>query len=206
LLSKRQDNLKEEILFRGIFLIVFLSSVTISGYHRKRARQSGEVIPRSAEGSTILLLRLVPALIMAVSFFAYVFAPGWLGWAEWRLPVIMRIGAAAVAIACLPAIQWMFVSLGNNITETVLTKGNHQLVTHGPYRWIRHPLYAFALLELFALAFLGSNWFLFIFPCVAIIMFRFVVIPKEEANLIKIFGKQYEEYQQNTGVLIPRFW
>ena len=128
--------------FRGIFLLVFLSSFLISGYHRKRARQSGEVIPRRAEGPIALLLRMAMALVVAVSFFAYVFAPTWLVWSTWNLPIWLRSAAAAMAIACLPAIHWVFVSLGDNVSETILTKSTHQLVTHGPYRWIRHPLYA----------------------------------------------------------------
>jgi protein-S-isoprenylcysteine O-methyltransferase Ste14 len=190
--------------FRGIFLIVFLSSVVISGYHRKRARRSGQVIPRRAEGPIALLLRMAMALIVAVSFFAYVFAPTWLAWSAWDLPIWLRSAAGVVAVVCLPAIWWMFVSIGDNISETILTKSTHQLVTHGPYHWIRHPLYAFALLELFCLALLASNWFLLLFPLIAVVVFLWVVIPREEANLTKVFGKEYEEYRRRTGALVPR--
>ena len=98
----------------------------------------------------------------------------------------------------------MFLSIGDNISETVLTKRTHQLVTHGPYRWIRHPLYAFALLELFSLALLADSWFLFSFPCIVFVVFRWFVIPREEANLIKVFGEAYEEYRRRTGALVPR--
>ena len=190
-------------IFRVIFLLVFLTSVGISGFYRRRARQSGEVIPRSAEGSIILILRMALALIVAVSFFAYVFAPSWLSWSNWHLPLWIRILGASIAMLCIPAIRWVFVSIGNNISETILTKSTHQLVKSGPYRWIRHPLYTFALLEMFALALVASNWFLFIFPCIATIVFRLFVIPKEEANLIKLFGKRYEDYRQRTGALFP---
>lgn len=190
-------------IFRVIFLLVFLTSVGISGFYRRRARLSGEVIPRRAEGSIILILRMGMALIVAVSFFAYIFAPSWLSWSHWYLPLWIRFLGVIVAILCLPAIRWMFVSIGNNISETILTKSTHQLVMVGPYRWIRHPLYTFALLEMFALALVASNWFLFIFPCIATILFRLFVIPGEEANLIRLFGKRYEDYRQRTGALFP---
>ena len=194
-----------DIVFRGIFLFVFLSAVVISGYYRKRARQSGEIIPRRAEGSTTLLLRMMMALIVAAGFFAYVFAPTWLAWSALELLMWLRVAAAVIALGTLPAMRWMFVSIGANISETILTKRSHQLVTYGPYRWIRHPLYAFALLLLFSLALLASNWFLLLFPCIGFVVFRFIVIPREEANLIKVFGEQYEEYRRHTGALIPRF-
>jgi protein-S-isoprenylcysteine O-methyltransferase Ste14 len=191
-------------IFRVIFLVVFLSSLVISGYHRKRARRSGETIPRRAEGSTALLLRMAMALPMAVSILIYVFSPEWLAWSDLALPAWLRWGAAALAFACLPALWWVLVSIGSNISETILTKSAHQLVMHGPYRWIRHPLYAFALLELLSLALLASNWFLLMFPFLGAIVFRWVVIPKEEANLIRAFGKPYEEYRDRTGALLPR--
>ena len=200
----RQDDVNTDATFRGIFLVVFLSLLVISGYHRKRARRSGDAIPRRAEGARALLLRMAMALIVAVSFFAYVFAPTWLAWSAWSLPIWLRSAAAVIAVGCLPAIRWVFVSIGDNISETILTKSTHQLVTHGPYRWIRHPLYSFALLELLCLALLASNWFLLSFPCIGAIAFRWVVIPREEANLIKVFGKEYEQYRRRTGALIPR--
>ncbi len=118
-------------IFRVIFLLVFLTSVGISGFYRRRARQSGEVIPRRAEGSIILILRMALALIVAVSFFAYVFAPSWLSWSNWHLPLWIRILGASIAMLCIPAIRWMFVSIGNNISETILTKSTHQLVMVG---------------------------------------------------------------------------
>jgi len=195
-----------EAMFRGIFLIVLLSSIVISGYYRKRARRSGDVIPRRAEGPIALLLRMAMALLVAGSFLAYVFAPKWLAWSAWGLPLWLRWAAAVVAVGCLPAIRWVLVSIGDNISETILTKSTHQLVTHGPYRWVRHPLYAIALLELLSLAVVASNWFLLSFPIVAFVVFRLLVIPREEANLIKVFGKGYEEYKHRTGALVPRVW
>jgi protein-S-isoprenylcysteine O-methyltransferase Ste14 len=194
-----------DTLFRGLFLVVFLSALIISGYYRKRARQSGEVIARRQEGSSVLLLRMAGALLVGVSFFAYVFAPTWLAWSDMHLPQWLRFTAAILGLAGLLAIRWVFVSIGTNISETILTKKTHQLVTHGPYRWIRHPLYAFALFELLCLAVLASSWFLLLFPLIAFVVFRWIVIPREEANLIKVFGEQYEEYRRHTGALIPRF-
>ena len=38
-------------------------------------------------------------------------------------------------------IVWAFQSLGSNLTDTVVTRRQHTLITHGPYRWVRHPFY-----------------------------------------------------------------
>ncbi|HEY4694003.1 MAG TPA: methyltransferase, partial [Bellilinea sp.] len=74
----------------------------------------------------------------------------------------------------------------------------------GPYRWIRHPLYAFALLELLMLALLADSWFLLTFPIIGFVVFRLIIIPREEANLVYAFGERYEAYQRRSGALIPR--
>ena len=197
--------MSQDSIFRGIFLLVLLSSIVISGYHRRRARRSGEVIPRRAEGGLVLLIRMGMALLVAASFLAFPFAPSWLAWSTLPLPAWLRWVAGALAVACLPAQWWMFVSIGENISETLLTKANHRLVTHGPYRRIRHPLYALALLELLSLATMAGSWYLLVLACTGIVVFRAVVIPREEANLIRAFGKQYEEYRLHTGALFPRF-
>jgi protein-S-isoprenylcysteine O-methyltransferase Ste14 len=193
-----------DIAFRGIFLLVFLSSLVISGYHRKRARELAGVIPRRAEGQAALLLRAATGLTFFGTFLVYIFSPRRLAWSTLRLPAWLRWASAGLAIACLPLLEWVFVSIGANISETVLTKSTHQLVSHGPYRWIRHPLYAFASLEFLALSLLSGNWFMLTLAGAALLIFRFVVIPKEERNLVRAFGSRYAEYRTRTGAVLPR--
>ena len=193
-----------DLPFRVIFLFAFLASLVVSGYHRRRARQTTGAIPRRAEGRLALALRGAAGLTLFVSFVLYPFAPGRLAWATLRLPRWLRWAAASLAIAGLPLLWWMFASIGSNISETVLTKSDHRLVTAGPYKWIRHPLYAFSLLEFLSLALLASNWFLISLVLAGTAIFRFVVIPSEERNLVRAFGERYEEYRKGTGTLFPR--
>ncbi len=196
--------MESEPLFRLAFLLIFGSSIVISGYYRKKARESSETIPRRAEGGLALLLRAGMALLLLASFLLYIFVPQAMSWSQVDLPLWVRIAAAILGFACLPFLWWVFTSIGKNISETVLTKQGHQLVTKGPYRWIRHPLYAGALLELFLLGILAGNWFMLALWALGAFVFRFVVIPKEEANLTRVFGDEYKEYMGRTGALLPR--
>jgi protein-S-isoprenylcysteine O-methyltransferase Ste14 len=193
-----------EAIFRIVYLLLLVASVAISGYYRRRARLATGTIPRRAEGGTALLLRMLGALILAGSYLAYVFVPGVLEFARIGLPGWARWLAAALAVGGLFALRWVFTSIGSNISETVLTKERHQLVTHGPYRWIRHPLYAFALLQFVLLALIADNGYLLLLPCVAVVLFALVVIPREEENLTVAFGDEYRSYMNRTGALFPR--
>ncbi|MGH9836982.1 MAG: isoprenylcysteine carboxylmethyltransferase family protein [Blastocatellia bacterium] len=197
--------MEEELIFRLIFIVVFALGLSISTYYRRLARKSGDVISRSQEGTLALILRAVMALPLLLAILLYAFLPGWMAWSAISLPIWVRWLGAGLGIACLPLIWWVFSSIGSNISETVLTKREHKLVTKGPYRWVRHPLYGVALLEILALSLLASNWFMALLWLIGVLVFRFVVIPIEEAKLIAAFDGEYEQYRMRTGALAPRF-
>jgi protein-S-isoprenylcysteine O-methyltransferase Ste14 len=152
-----------------------------------------------------LILRAVMALPLLLAILLYAFLPGWMAWSAISLPVWIRWLGAGLGVACLPLIWWVFSSIGSNISETVLTKREHKLVTEGPYRWVRHPLYGVGLLEILALSLIAGNWFMAILWIIGVLVFRFVVIPIEEAKLIVAFDGEYEQYRARTGALTPRF-
>jgi protein-S-isoprenylcysteine O-methyltransferase Ste14 len=195
-----------ELTFRLIFLSVLLLALIISGTYRRRARQSGDVIARREEGLRILLLRIGLGLPLLASLLLYIIFPQALAWSRLELPLWLRWLAASLAILTVPCLIWVFRNIGRNISETVLTKSDHELVTSGPYRWVRHPLYASALLMLTSLSLVASNGFLLLYSLVGLVVFRTVVIPVEEQQLVRAFGDAYRDYQGRSGALFPRLF
>jgi protein-S-isoprenylcysteine O-methyltransferase Ste14 len=194
----------EELQFRLIFIGLFVSLLSLSTYCRRLARRSGGVIPRRQEGTLALVLRGVMAVPMLLTILVYAFLPRWMDWSAVLLPSWVRFLAAGVGLSCLLLVRWVFRSIGANISETVLTKRGHELVTGGPYRWVRHPLYAVGLLMILSLSVIAANWFMVLLWLIGVLVFRFVVIPIEEGKLIEAFGEAYEHYRQRTGALLPR--
>jgi protein-S-isoprenylcysteine O-methyltransferase Ste14 len=195
----------QEIYFRLIFAVVLVAVFSISASFRRRARVTGGVIQRQEEGVLVLVLRMSLALPLLISLLLFIFLPNALAWSRIPVPAWLRVVAAILAMLCVPMIWWVFRSIGENISETVLIKRTHRLVMHGPYRWVRHPLYAVSLMLLLAFAILASSWFLGAYWLLALIVFRVLVIPSEEKNLIEAFGEAYLAYQKRTGVLLPKF-
>lgn len=115
----------------------------------------------------------------------------------------MRWLGVAMGVAGDFLAYWVFTSLGNNVTPTVVTRKNATLVTHGPYRWVRHPLYLMGLLAYLGFALLAENWFLAILTVLAFSLLN-LRLPKEEARLIERFGDEYRSYMQRTGKFLPR--
>lgn len=192
-----------ETTFRWVFGGVLGVSVLISAWHRAKARRETGTIPRLAEGPLAAVLRLVLTLPLLVTIGFEVLGPEVLRWARLDVPLGLRLAAAVVALVCPLMVWWVVASIGSNISETVLTKADHQLVRHGPYRWVRHPLYAVALLTLLAAGVMTANGLLIALWGAGVVAFRFIVIPREEANLIARFGPVYEQYRRATGALLP---
>lgn len=196
--------MSDDQLSRWLFIAIFVATFSISGYFRRRARQSGEAIPRAREGKLSLLSRIVFAAPLYLSLFAYMVNPDWMAWSSIPLPSWLRWLGAVVGFGMLPVLYWVVSSIGSNISETFLTKENHVLVTHGPYRWVRHPLYSVATIGFISLSILAANWFMMAMAILIIIGISLLVIPREEAELIRKFGTDYRDYMQRTGRLAPR--
>ena len=194
--------MNDDPLFRLILLTGFVIFMPIGIYHRLRSR-TGEHLDRQQEGLFILVgLRLLGVVGMA-GFIAYLINPACLAWAA--VPLLPGLRWTGVGLGLITGwlILWTFHYLGKNLTDTVVTRKEHTLVTTGPYRWVRHPFYTAAALATLASSLAAANWFFFVTGC---LMFLLLAIRtrKEEENLITRFGDDYRKYIQRTGRFLPR--
>ena len=193
-----------ENIFRFPILSLFLLMFTISIYFRRKADVSGgDDIQFDEEGTWIYHFRVLFALLSYGSILAYLAYPPSMQWAQIALPLWLRWAGIGIMMTMLPLIYWMFSSLGKNITPTVVTREEHSLVTEGPYKWIRHPLYSFATMNFIGLSLAAANWFiLLMIACIFIILHSRTHI--EEAKLLDRFGDEYQKYINSTGRYLPR--
>lgn len=195
--------MNDETVFRIVGAGLILIGLSISATHRRRANRSGEEISPEEEGPVILTLRRIFGLAMWLSVLVYLINPRWMAWASLPLPAWLRwLGAVPMAI-CIPLIYWLFSSLGKNVTRTVAIREEHMLVTHGPYRWVRHPLYSTGVLFFLGLTLLTANWLIGL-TTVATFAILIMRTPIEEAKLIERFGDEYREYIKRTGRYLPK--
>jgi protein-S-isoprenylcysteine O-methyltransferase Ste14 len=191
-----------ENTFRWVVLSGLLVTLPVALYHRLRSITK-ERLDRTQEGWFILItLRLVGLATMA-SIMAYVVNPQRMAWASVPLPGCLRWMAAGLLATCALLLTWTLRSLGKNLTDTVVTRQAHTLVTTGPYRWVRHPFYMSVLLLIASCAVLAANWF--IFGC-GIALFAMMALRTriEEGKLMERFGDEYHRYVERTGAFSPR--
>jgi len=191
-----------EAPFRIALLVIFGLTVTVAAYHRHRA-SSGEKISHKDEGYLFAIVLRLVGFVVWISTFAYLVYPPLVQWASVPLPVAVRwVGAVAGAI-CSPLMYWTLSSLGKNLTDTVVTRKDATLVTHGPYRWVRHPFYVTTALLMGSVTLLAANWLIGVSSLLVLALLA-VRTPKEEQMLIERFGQQYRDYMARTKRFFPR--
>jgi protein-S-isoprenylcysteine O-methyltransferase Ste14 len=194
-----------DTLFRMMAVLIFVAGAAISISFRTSAeRASSEKISLKEEGLLTTIALRVAGLAVWIGVFAYIINPTWMNWSRVELPLAVRwLGVVMGVLSDLLA-YWTFSNLGKNVTPTVVTRANHTLVTSGPYRWVRHPLYVMGLIAYLGFAFLAQNWFI---ALMSVIVFVIIAMraSKEEARLVETFGDAYREYMRRTGKFIPKF-
>ena len=192
-----------ESIMRIIAFVLVVTAFSISGYFRRKADKDDRPMDFGAENKWHLRLRNFGALIFYLSMLAYLVYPPLIAWANLDWPMGLRWSGLALMFALLPMLYWMFSSLGRNITPTVKTRKDHRLVDHGPYRYIRHPLYTFGFLFFLGFCLLAGNWLMMIGAVLGIFGLS-LRTPLEEEMLIKQFGNQYRDYISRTGRYFPK--
>lgn len=81
----------------------------------------------------------------------------------------------------------------------------NMIITSGVYSVVRHPQYLGGLLAHVGITFLFSAWFsLLSTPMMVLLVF--LISKKEEKELSKEFGKEFQEYAEEVSMFLPRFW
>jgi Putative protein-S-isoprenylcysteine methyltransferase len=194
-----------ENIFRLFAALILFTGMGISIYYRLKAdRESGEKISRSVDGTAMMTLIRIGGLVLWLSPLVYLVNPGWMAWSKIGLPDWARWLGVGLGLLCVMGIYWLFSSIGSGITPTSATRRQHALVTSGPYRWVRHPLYTVGSSLFISFGMMANNWFIAALGILAFIGMA-IRTPKEEANLIEKFGDEYREYMKRTGRFFPKF-
>lgn len=149
-------------------------------------------------------------LAAAISLIA---AEVWLYTAPSVLPGA-RIGDGAMAfgiglglfLAGVALRGWSFVALGRCFSYSIAVRPDQPVVSGGPYRVLRHPSYAGALLMLAGVGAMAANWVgLAVIVGVPLVPILWQIRVEERA-LTTVMGSRYEEYATRRQRLVPLVW
>lgn len=189
--------------FRIAVVVVMVLTLAVTAYHRLQAAASGEKISRKDEGYLFAAVLRLSGLCLFIATLTYVISPASVQCASFPLPSWFRWVGIVTGMLCSFMMYWTLSSLGKNLTDTVVTRAEATLVTHGPYRWVRHPFYVTVALLMASVTVLAANWLIGA-GSVLVLGLLAVRTPKEEQMLIERFGQQYRDYMAKTGRFVPR--
>jgi protein-S-isoprenylcysteine O-methyltransferase Ste14 len=187
-------------MFEIIYFIEFLLISVVRSSQTRHYRRETVVVNRKTTPDIFMLALAGVAMLMPLVYifspwfdFANYMLPGWLGW----------VGSMLFALGI-----WLLwrshVDLGRNWTPTPGIRDDHQLVTDGVFRYIRHPMYAAHILWGLAAALMLPNWLAGAGPLLVFIAQYLTRVGLEERMMLEQFGAAYERYMQRTGRIFPR--
>ncbi len=109
-----------------------------------------------------------------------------------------KLVGIAIGIAGLALVIWAIVTLHQHKTTVMPNKGSSELVTSGPFRWVRNPIYLGDVFIFMGLAEVTKNiWFVILGLVFAVLVTWLSVLP-EERHLEARFGDDYRAYKAKT--------
>jgi protein-S-isoprenylcysteine O-methyltransferase Ste14 len=129
------------------------------------------------------------------------------GWLATRFapasPSIGKFGVTVTVVGIAFAI-WARWHLGENWSATVTLKEGHELISSGPYRYIRHPIYSGMLVAFVGTALALGEYRALISVGIVLVAF-YTKAKKEERFLTQEFGEKFREHSRRTGMFLPKF-
>lgn len=197
--------MNDETPFRVLLIFVSVVQTAISFRYLKKAQAGSTIFRRREEGILLSAAIVVFYLAYGVAVLTYFLNPNWMAWSAVVVPLWIRWSGI---VPLLLGAYWMICGLhfiGGNITISITTREDHALITTGPYRWVRHPLYTAGIVESVGVSLMMANWFV----AISAGLFWLLIVlrtPMEEQKLIEKFGDEYRQYVQQVGRFVPKIW
>jgi len=105
------------------------------------------------------------------------------------------------AILFLSGMAWFNHSV--NLIKVHLKEETYELITQGPFNYVRHPLYTTLLFTIPPILIIVFSDLIFIIPWIIILILSHYIVLIEERDLLRIFGDRYKNYQRYVPALLP---
>ena len=193
-----------EIVYRIIIVLSFIAMFGIRIYFQSRVLHEDREI-KVKENKLSLAAGALAALTTLTFGAEYIFFPGTFSfayilaypdWLRWLGILLLAVGISLLGLS--------HYHLDRSFFSLVVSKEEHQLVTSGPYQWVRHPIYTAYLLNYAAGGLIASNWVLTFMPVIFFGLMIINRIPREEKLMREEFGEDYLALESRTGRLLPK--
>jgi len=202
------------LFFRLSFIALWALFAVVRGYYGRKTKTHSTIagameklktaIAEEDMGTGFKIITAITTAIGAAGLVLYLLSPPWWTWTS--IPLGEWIQWSGIVIALVPIffIIWVHRHLDKQWSIALELREDHKLITTGPYRYVRHPMYLGIFIYNIGLMMISLD-------VLVILFFAFTIwvnyrrIPREEQMLIQKFGDEYLEYIKRSGRLLPQF-
>lgn len=195
--------MENERIFRIVTGILFAVFIVTRKIYETQAMMTR--VEKDFDDKRVIVLTGLFLTVSLSGLVAYLIQPNLMNWSTIKMPEWMRWVGAAAGAAGTGLLVWSHAILGLNFFGGTKIREGHCLVTGGPYKWVRHPIYT-------AFTGIGIGWFLIMQNwfvggtwLATMVIFLPGRLKKEEEMLSEHFGEEYERYRKRTGKFLPKF-
>jgi protein-S-isoprenylcysteine O-methyltransferase Ste14 len=178
--------------FKAVFVLAFAYAATVATLTARRAaRRHGDTVNQlTHEVPALVAVRAALGIVFYAALIAWLFWSDRFAWSYVPIPLVWRWFAAILFVPVLAFFTWSVRTLGTNYRGGVGLYAEHELVTHGPYRRLRHPIYTAFIAIMILVWVMTANWILGASGLALVVSIAVVRIPIEERELEARFGRE----------------
>jgi len=198
------------LFFRVAFLLLWVTFGVVRGYYGRKTKTHDSLVGikeklKTAEmemGKGFKILTGIITVIGAIGLIMYLLAPPWWTWTQFPTGEWLQWIGIIVTIPPIFYLIWVHRHLDIQWSIALELQNDHKLITTGPYKSVRHPMYLGIFLYTIGMILISSDLLVFLFFGFSIWV-NYQRIPSEEQMMIEEFGDDYREYMKQTGKLFP---
>ncbi len=200
------------LFFRISFVLLWVCLGIVRGYYGRKTKTHDSLVgikeklntAMEEESKSFMILTAVVTAIGGIGLVLYLLAPPWWTWTRLPLGDWAQWFGIVNGIVPLFYLVWVHRHLDTQWSIALELQENHKLVTSGPYKRVRHPMYLGLFVYTTGLILISSDLLVLIFFAFSIWV-NYKRIPTEEQMMIDEFGDEYLEYMKQSGRLLPSF-
>ncbi len=197
----------DALFFRILFVALYALFFGVRGYFRfvRPLRTEPDHVDERKKFGIAEGVMSFAILAYFGSIIPYLIGFEWMAWSQIPFyPDFLRWLGVGLALLSVPLLGWIHLILDRQYSPCLQIKESHSLITEGPYKRVRHPMYTVLNMFSFGISLLTANFLIIGFATLVLIPFPFVA-KKEEQMLLETFGEEYEKYMKQTGRFFPKF-
>lgn len=172
-----------EFCWGSLLITALLSQVIFAGKAKKKAGPENNI-------------SVIAVFAVTLGWF---FVRDYVG--TYRGNVISETVGALLMFAGVAGYVWALLALRRNWSISAEIKEGQTLVTSGPYRFVRHPMYFFMMLVVIGSGLIISNYMILVFT--PFVFIAYYLRGKLEEKMLCEEFPEYAEYIKRTKMLIP---